>query len=142
MEKGAQIETRDKKDGITPLIATFFDDHRETCRYLLEAGASIMSRRTGDTGITPLVNSIALQRTEIGNIICEHGACCGRSSAVDSTDTGSRLVFNNAVKSGFLKKKGGGHRSSAFKKRWFTLYGVYFLYFKQQKVRAVPSFEF
>eukprot|EP01094_Clydonella_sp_ATCC50884_P002923 TRINITY_DN12242_c0_g1_i1.p1 TRINITY_DN12242_c0_g1~~TRINITY_DN12242_c0_g1_i1.p1 ORF type:complete len:569 (+),score=179.37 TRINITY_DN12242_c0_g1_i1:85-1791(+) len=120
VEKGANIEARDKKDGITPLIATFFNDHQDTCKYLLGAGASMMTRRPDDAGITPMVNAIALQRTEISNILCEQ-------------------VFQKAEKSGFVKKRGGGHRSAAYKKRWFTLYGVYFLYFKTNKWMGEPQ---
>lgn len=120
VEKGANIEARDKKDGVTPLIASFFHDHRETCKYLLKAGANIMTRRNTDQGITPMVNAIALQRTEISNILCE-------------------WVFNNAEKQAFLKKRGGGHRSTAYKKRWFCLYGVYFLYLKSNKWMGEPQ---
>jgi ankyrin repeat protein len=73
IEHKANIEARDKKDGLTPLIGTFFHNHIDTARYLIEAGANIMTRRNDDTGITPLVNAVALQRTELANIICEQG---------------------------------------------------------------------
>jgi len=74
IEAKAGIEVRDKKDGITPLIGTFFHNHIDTARFLIEAGADIMMRRNDENGITPLVNAVALQRTEMANLICEKGA--------------------------------------------------------------------
>lgn len=39
-----------------------------------------------------------------------------------------------AIKSGFLFKRGGGKRSSAWKRRYFLLTGQHLLYYKSEKV--------
>lgn len=110
LRNGADIEAVDKKDGLTPLIATFQHNHVEATKFLIEKGANIMGRRFGK-GMTPLVNAIGLQREEIRQLIID--------KAREKPDM-----------MGELKKQGGGHRSRAYKKRTFVLYGTYLSYYK------------
>lgn len=110
LEHNADIEVVDKKDGLTPLIATMMDNRVEATKFLIEKGASIMGRRY-KTGITPLVNAIGLQRDAIRDLILEK-------------------TREKPDKQGELKKQGGGHRSKAYKKRYFILYGTYLCYYK------------
>lgn len=120
LRNGADIEAVDKKDGLTPLIATFQHNHVEATKFLIEKGANIMGRRFGK-GMTPLVNAIGLQREEIRQLIID--------KARESPDM-----------MGELKKQGGGHRSKAYKKRTFVLYGTYLSYYKTPLVRATYHF--
>lgn len=71
IEFNAKIETFDKKDGLTPLIATIIENHMEAFTFLLDQGADILGRR-GGTGMTPLMNAIGLQREDIRDKISEY----------------------------------------------------------------------
>ena len=74
IEHNAKIETFDKKDGLTPLIATIISGEVPALKFLLESGADVMGRRGGN-GMTPLMNAIGLNRDAARDAISEYCRC-------------------------------------------------------------------
>lgn len=137
IEYNAKIETFDKKDGLTPLIATMIEGHLDASKLLVEKGADLMGRR-GGVGMTPLMNAIGLQREAIRDFISEY--CWPIFILFLFLNSFSYLSFFCLIlakengKKGEMRKQGGGHRSKGWKKRFFVLYGTYFFYYKSDKV--------
>lgn len=61
------------------------------------------------------------------------------ASADFPQDPSAPEIAQLAVKSGYLHKRGGGTKSKAWKKRWFSLFGQTFFYYKSDKVLYIRN---
>src|ERR1700733_3963544 len=93
LEKGAKLEAKDERNGLTPLLWAAANGHEAVVKLLLEKGAELETKSDKDNGQTPLFYAAANGREAVVKLLLEKGA---KLEAKDK-DNGQTPLFHAAA---------------------------------------------
>jgi hypothetical protein len=103
LEAGCDPNARGGSQGLTPLIVSAANGHREVVELLLSHGASL--EVADNSGMTPLMNAVLFDQPAVAQVLLDHGANVNASTVSTSmtplmfatTPTTAKLLLQNGA---------------------------------------------